>query len=113
MDSMVSIGILNISVGIAASSSSFIVEDVSIGIAADSDGSGMDTVDTGSGTRVSETFGSITSFSKSGTVTTGSNASGTASGWFDDSAAGATLKAAITSGGTSKSSKNPAGTDAG
>ena len=71
MDSMVSIGILNISVGIAASSSSLIAEDVSIGITAASDGSEIDSVDNGS----------ITSFSKSGTgdtVTADSNASGTA-----------------------------------
>ena len=76
MDSMVSIGILNISVGIAASSSSLVVEDVSIGIAAASDGSEIDAVDNGS-----ETLGSITSFSKSGTgdtVIAGSNTSGTA-----------------------------------
>ena len=81
MDSMVSIGILNISAGRAANSSPVFVEDVSIGIAAASDGVEIDSAEIGSERISASELGSLTSFSKSGTggtVTTGSNACGTA-----------------------------------
>ena len=67
-----------------------------------------------------EILGSTTSFSNNGitgsagiSVITGCVSCGTATGSLDESAGGATLNAAITSSGTSKSSKNPAGTVAG